>query len=394
MRIFFVNYKKPTLCIIIFLSILCTFSGIYLFASFLNPDESKTTNNDINTENTTYEMNTTKAAGDEAGERLGISLISDPQTDWEHVSEIKIHSYSYHRNMENPLIISDPAVIDELIKYTQSTASYYSIKPEDLFVEFAKDIFVDFGNGVVIAIDTNFENCMILDNREADSSLYYHTPQKLLTKITNLLLEDMHTPPEDSAYHGQYYDYSHYCFYEKHDGTDFIDRCYTLEDSIVSSILGSETSEDASNLEPAVIEIYTGNAGDGDSGYVLIKDADGRLIYDEFAHSCRAGWNTIYLCENKYLMTIHLEDRYDYGNYNYNVFRLDNDGNVIDIHSDSFEWTSSSYDDEQFKQWADGLNNYLSKSYLLLSTQDDNLRTEQVCDKDLYCYETLKPTLE
>lgn len=401
MKKFFLSYKKPALYVIIFIAATCAFAGLYFFASSLKnrtaSDEATAKNSETQTteteisEDETPDTNTTEAVTDESGERIGTSLISDPQTDWDNVSEIKIHSYGYHRRLEDPLIISDPEVVNELVEHAKSIVYYRSIKPEDLFVEFASDIYVDYGNGVVVAIDTNFKNCMVLDSIESDSTLYYHMPLNLYYTVTDLLFEDMHTPPEDSAYYGQYYDSSSYCFSEKHDGVDFIDRYYVLEDSIVTNLLGSDTSEDAANLEPATIEIYTGNTGDGESGFVLIKDADGRLIYDEYAHPCNAGQNIIYLCENNFLMTLYLEDRYDFGGYSYNVFRLDNSGNVIDIASDSFDWYISSYDDDEFKEWADGLSRYLSQSYLLLSTEDGNVRTEQVCDKDLYCYETLKP---
>lgn len=401
MKKLFLDYKKPILYVIIFLVIACIFAGLYFFVSSQKNKtnsgettadniEAQTTEAEIS-EDETPDKNTIEAVTDEYGKRIGTSLISDPQTDWDNVSEIKIHSYGYRRRMEDPLIVTDPDIVSELVKHAQSLAYYRLIKPEELFVDFVGDVYIDYGNGVVISFNTDFKNCVVLDSLEADSDLYYYMPLGLFFTVTDLLFEDMHTPPEDSAYYGQYRDYSQYCFREKHDGVDFIEKYYTLEDSIVTNILGSDTSEAAANLSPATIEVYTGNPGDGESGFVLVKDAEGKLIYDEWAHPCNAGQNIVYLCENNFLMTLYLEDRYDFGGYSYNVFRLDTDGSVIDIASDSFDWDRSSYDDDEFKEWADGLSKYLSQSYLLLSTEDNYVRTEQVCDKDLYCYETLKP---
>ncbi len=399
MKDFYTKFKKPTLYII--LVIACIFAGLLFSSSFLKSksNSGETATNSTNAQTTeaeiskdeTPEKNTTEPVTDESGKIIGTSLISAPQTDWENVSEIKIHSYGYRRRMEDPLIVTDPDIVSELVKYAQSLAYYRLIKPEELFVDFVGDIYIDYGNGVVISFNSDFKNCVVLDSLEAESDLYYYMPLGLFFTVTDLLFEDMHTPPENSAYFGQYRDYSHYCFHEKHDGVDFIDKYFSLEDSIVTNILGSDSSEAAANLESATIEVYTGNAGDGESGYVLVKDADSRLIYDEYAHPCNAGQNIVYLCENNFLMTLHLEDRYDFGNFSYRVFRLDNAGNVIDIASDSFDWDRSSYDDDEFKEWADGLSKYLSQSYLLLSTEDNYVRTEQVCDKDLYCYETLRP---
>lgn len=67
---------------------------------------------------------------------------------------------------------------------------------------------------------------------------------------------------------------------------------------------------------------------------VLIRDAAGTLLHSEFAHESRAGWNNIYLGEldgTSYLMTLHIEDREEYGSYSYQVYRLAADGTVRQI---------------------------------------------------------------
>ena len=87
---------------------------------------------------------------------------------------------------------------------------------------------------------------------------------------------------------------------------------------------------DAAGMEE--VQVYTGNIGDGDSGLVFFRDADGQLLAAESAHISRAGWNNIYLGEmdgTGYILTVHIENRYDYGCYDYQVFRLGSSGEIL-----------------------------------------------------------------
>lgn len=60
----------------------------------------------------------------------------------------------------------------------------------------------------------------------------------------------------------------------------------------------------------------------------------------------------------------------------------------------SFDFGDSyRYDDEMFRSWADNLAYYLENSYLVLSSQDGEIRTERVSEADRYNYETLKREL-
>lgn len=161
------------------------------------------------------------------------------------------------------------------------------------------------------------------------------------------------------------------------------------------SLSGTEQADfgEGSGLETA--EIYTGNIGDGDSGIVLFKDASGAILYSEGAHVSRAGWNNIYLGEldgTAFLMRLHIEDRDEYGEYNYQVFRLGASGEILQIAGSSFTWNDGSllYEDEIFRQWADDMSYYLEACRLLLSSQDGEIRTERISEGDKYHYETLR----
>ena len=107
-----------------------------------------------------------------------------------------------------------------------------------------------------------------------------------------------------------------------------------------------------------------------------------------------------------YILQMYIRDYGESGSYSYQVFRLDRAGNkikkpivgqrvlpdeVLQIAGSKFEWGDAYiYDDILFKEWVSELEYYLEHSYLLLSSQNGELRTEQICELDKYNYETLK----
>ena len=189
---------------------------------------------------------------------------------------------------------------------------------------------------------------------------------------------------------GTHYDY----WYEyvtktilEEEGVDGLATYFTLTDTLTADISEFIEGEET-------IEIYTGNVGDGDSGLVLFKNAQGEVIHTESAHQARAGWNSIYLVNDNgkhYILTLSIEDRDTFGGYGYQVYEIGPMGMVMHRIGTRFEFGEPYvYDDELFKQWVQGLEYYLEKSVLLLSTQEGELRTERVSDLDRYNYETLK----
>lgn len=143
------------------------------------------------------------------------------------------------------------------------------------------------------------------------------------------------------------------------------------------------------------IEIYTGNIGDGGSGIVLFKDEKGHVLYAEGAHQARAGWNNIYLGEAEgvpYLLKLHIENRDTYGEYGYQVFRLGESGEILQIAGTCFDFEDGRvpYEEETFRTWVGKLTYYLEHSHLLLSSQEGEIRTEPVSEADQYSYEMLR----
>jgi hypothetical protein len=166
-----------------------------------------------------------------------------------------------------------------------------------------------------------------------------------------------------------------------------LDTFYSLAKTVQSDVGDGNGTE--------TIEVYTGNLGDGDSGFVQVKNDRGELLYSEGAHCARAGWNNIYLGEKDgtaYLMTLHIEDRDTYGSYGYQVFRIGENGQVLQIAGSDFEFDADriTYDDSLFHEWADMMSGYLENCQLLLSTQEGELSTQQASPAELYNYETLR----
>lgn len=147
------------------------------------------------------------------------------------------------------------------------------------------------------------------------------------------------------------------------------------------------------------IQVYAGNIGDGESGIVLVQNAEGETLYAVSAHISRAGWNNVYLGNfgrrdgSVFIMTVHVEDRGDYGEYDYYVFRLSGNGEIRQIAGSSFTFDDRRipYDDALLREWTENLGAYMETCGLLLSTQDGVLRTESEAEEaERYSYETLR----
>lgn len=170
------------------------------------------------------------------------------------------------------------------------------------------------------------------------------------------------------------------------EGVDALETYFTLVEVIPVELSEFEEGEET-------IEIYTGNIGDGDSGIVLFKNARGEVLGSETAHQARDGWNNIYLVEDNgkaYILTVYIEDRDTYGGYGYQVYEIGPNGMLMQRAGTIFGWGGLEYDDELFKEWVSGMEYYLERSYLLLSSQEGEIRTEHISEADKYNYETLK----
>ena len=148
------------------------------------------------------------------------------------------------------------------------------------------------------------------------------------------------------------------------------------------------------------VQVYTGNIGDGESGIVRVQNAAGETLCTVSAHISRAGWNNIYMGNfgsrdgRGFIMTVHIEDKVDYGGYDYYVFCLSEDGEIRQLAGSSFTFDNRSipYDDALLREWTENLGAYMETCGLLLSTQNGVLRTEAEWEEEAerYSYETLR----
>ncbi|WP_310602749.1 M56 family metallopeptidase [Anaerosporobacter sp.] len=164
---------------------------------------------------------------------------------------------------------------------------------------------------------------------------------------------------------------SDYEYYKEELGEDFLAEYYKLVTTEEADI------SESSGLEK--IEVYAGNIGDGDSGYVLFKDASGNILHTEFAHSARAGWNNVYVGSvdgMDFILNYYNEDRDTYGGYGFCVYRLDDKGEMEYLVAKGMDFGSQYiFNDEKFKEWEEELSYYMSNSHLVLSTQEGELKT-------------------
>lgn len=162
--------------------------------------------------------------------------------------------------------------------------------------------------------------------------------------------------------------FNNYEFYKQELGENFLEEFYEK-----TYIIDSDISRDGID---EVIEVYTGNIGDGNSGYVLVKDIHGNLLFHEFAHAARAGWNNVFLSEDNFLMNVHMEDRDAYGEYSYEVYRVvgENEIQILAKDSFSFDFERDIFDKQELISFMDSLNQYVEQCQFLLSTQENELR--------------------
>lgn len=159
-------------------------------------------------------------------------------------------------------------------------------------------------------------------------------------------------------------------------------------------LIAKETMDISDHAGNETIEVY---ADQVDNVIVFFQSAENQTLYMQDASLSRAGWSNIYLGEDQgipYILHVGIEDRFNYGSFDYQVYRLDEEGRPLIAASScfSFYFNSNSsliYNDDLFRSWILPMEHYLQNSRLLVSTQDGEIRTKQVSDADRYNYQTL-----
>lgn len=175
-----------------------------------------------------------------------------------------------------------------------------------------------------------------------------------------------------------------------------VDEFYSLrnmyEVNVNHDIDGSSSDYERNDI----LEVYTGNAGDGDSGIVLIHSGDANEPYSIEAHTARAGWKSIYLIaeeDKDYLFELQLDIREGFGELRYQVYGFGEQvGPNLGVYTKegmSFTYKQSDFNEEEFYEWAESMEVFLENAELLLSTQDGELRVGSENDYERYHAETL-----
>lgn len=174
--------------------------------------------------------------------------------------------------------------------------------------------------------------------------------------------------------------FNEYEYYARELGEDFLEEYYEKVYTVESDISRDGMDE--------IIEVYTGNGGDGESGFVFVKDIHGNNLFYEYAHVARAAWNMVFLSEDNFLMNVYMEDRDTYGEYRYEVYRVVGKDEIQILAKDSFSFDIEGQTlDEEKKQelqgFMDTLHLYLEQSKLLLSTQECELKYIGLSEEEL-----------
>lgn len=176
------------------------------------------------------------------------------------------------------------------------------------------------------------------------------------------------------------FDLGTYEFYKRELGEDFLEQYYE----------NPATIADAENLNGNTIEVYIGNIGDGESGYVFVKDKNQKIIFYEFAHQARANWNMIFYSPKGYFMNVVMEDRDTYGEYRYVVYRVVNEGVLQILAKDVFSFDTRDEDREpELVSFMNELFRYMDGSELLLSSQEGEIRALGLTEKENLTFESV-----
>lgn len=283
--------------------------------------------------------------------------------------------------------------VRSISKSMKALESY--VGPDDIVTE-----PVVFAENCVYKVNTSMNNISYKEVSFDEFAAYINEADHWQNKICNITLLDGEITEIEllSAYYSYGISYDRYtsakASLEEYEwnkqiaGENFLEEFYTpvyAEEVDIADVEGMET-----------IQVYTGNIGDGDSGYVLVKSESEKLLFSEFCHVARAGWGNIYLGEMDgvpYLLSLHWEDRGTFGISGYYAYRFGEDGELKQLAGSRYEWEEEGsllYDENLVSRWVGELIPYLQNSVLLLSTQDGEIRTDRVSEAEKYSFENLR----
>lgn len=120
----------------------------------------------------------------------------------------------------------------------------------------------------------------------------------------------------------------------------------------------------------------------GDLAFLELTDSKGKTTRLEYAHTSHAGWNSVYLCKIKqkeYLLVFNPYECTGQADFMYVVYSITSQGTMEIIDSNSYSFsekkgTTNSFNEKKFRTFAKKVNAYLKNSYLLMSTENGELK--------------------
>ena len=211
-----------------------------------------------------------------------------------------------------------------------------------------------------------------------------YSPQSYFDGVWGRTDEDLQVPEASPLTSLTHISHDH-SFYESFGVEEF----YTLQNTYEANLNHDVDSSGTDTYD--IIEVYTGNVGDGDSGMVLVKSGASNDPYSIELHTARAGWGSVYLIqkeEKDYLLELHLDMRGGFGELWYYVYYFGEQAgsNLAVVLEDgmSLEYESKRLDEEAFCEWAEAMESYLKNAELLLSTHDGEVRVGPANDYEKY----------
>lgn len=124
------------------------------------------------------------------GAGTDIPCLNDPAAVWENLSQITLYSDGYYgRSMDEPLVITDAAAIEDLTDALRNPRAYRAVSTEKS-LEGLNGLWIDFGNGVVLGLYADENYGSFSDAVEPDGSPCYRLPSSLCRRIRSLLAEN------------------------------------------------------------------------------------------------------------------------------------------------------------------------------------------------------------
>lgn len=254
------------------------------------------------------------------------------------------------------------------------------------------------------------DNCVYKVNYEMDKIKYTETDFDTFADLINkdlygnkyckLFLTDG-VVVEADLINGNYYNGISYT--EKYSDQAWYENL--MEKELYKSYIKTEQVQaDVSEAEGMeTIEIYTDKKGNDSSiGMILVKNSQGKILYSEKTDTKMAGLmkesiNTSTTGGKDFLMNVRMEDKDIYGSYEYQVFRLDENGGILQIAGSEFEFDTErrTFPEKAFRKWTKKIDYYFKNTRFLIGRQGEKILTGlSGTERNWYHYGTLEDRIK